>query len=100
MLLNIMIFNMRAQMAIEAPRFNSLHHDESFGDHTFHPGLLEVEDRIPPGVVEALRRLGHTVEVQGSFMMNTGTALVGIDPRYGTLFAAADPRRPRFSAAW
>jgi hypothetical protein len=50
-----------------------LPHDESFGDH-FHSGLLEVEDRIPPGVVEARRRLGYTVRAQGSFMMNTGTA--------------------------
>src|SRR6266850_2834145 len=68
--LNIAVFNMRPQEAIEAPRFNSLHHEESFGDHGFQPAGLEVEDRIPAGVVEALRRLGHKVEVLGPFMMN------------------------------
>jgi len=98
--LNIAVFNMRPQEAIEAPRFNSLHHDESFGDHSFQPGVVEVEDRIPPGVVESLRRLGHKVEVQGSFMMNTGTALAGVDAGRGTLFGAADPRRQRFVTGW
>ena len=32
-LLNIAVFNMRPQEAIEAPRFNSLHYQESFGRH-------------------------------------------------------------------
>jgi gamma-glutamyltranspeptidase/glutathione hydrolase len=98
--LNIAVFNMRPQEAIEAPRFNSLHHDESFGDHGFQPGVLEVEDRIPPGVVEALRRLGHKVEVLGPFMMNTGTALAGVDAEHETVFGAADPRRQRFVTGW
>jgi len=99
-LLNITVFNMRPQEAIEAPRFNSLHHEESFGDHGFQPAGLEVEDRIPAGVVEALRRLGHKVEVLGPFMMNTGTVLAGVDAEHGTVFGAADPRRQRFVAGW
>ncbi len=99
-LLNIAVFNMRPQEAIEAPRFNSLHLEESFGDHGFQPGALDVEERIPSGVVEALRRLGHKVVVLGPFMMNTGTALVGVDPEHGTVFGAADPRRQRFVAGW
>src|SRR5262249_4801771 len=72
-LLNVAVFQMTPQAAIEAPRFNTLHHEESFGDHGFQPGVLEVEDRIASGVVDALRRLGHKVTVIGSFMMNTGT---------------------------
>jgi gamma-glutamyltranspeptidase/glutathione hydrolase len=99
-LLNIAVFNMTPQTAIEAPRFNSLHHEESFGDHGFQPGALEVEDRIPSGVVDALRRLGHKVAVIGSFMMNTGTVLAGVDAQHGTVFGAADPRRQRFVTGW
>jgi gamma-glutamyltranspeptidase/glutathione hydrolase len=99
--LNIAVFNMRPQEAIEAPRFNSLHHHSSFGRHGFgdkdgRAGVLQVEDRIPPGVIEALRGLGHRVEILGPFMMDTGTALAGIDPQHGTLFGAADVRRERF----
>jgi len=99
-LLNIAIFDMRPQEAIEAPRFNSLHYRESFRDHRFAAGVLQVEDRIPPGVVEALRRLGHKVGVVGPFMMDTGVALAGVDPHQGTLFGAADVRRQRFVVGW
>lgn len=99
-LLNIAVFNLPPQEAIEAPRFNSLHHHRSFGDRRFAGGVLEVEDRIPPGVVEALRRLGHRVLVVGPFMMDTGTTLAGVDPRHGTLFGAADVRRQRFVVGW
>jgi gamma-glutamyltranspeptidase/glutathione hydrolase len=95
-LLNMIVFGMRSQEAIEAPRFNSLHYEESFAARRFAPGVLEVEDRIPPGVVDALRRLGHTVRVQGPFMMDTGTTLAGFDSAHGTLFGAADLRRQRF----
>jgi gamma-glutamyltranspeptidase/glutathione hydrolase len=99
-LLNIAVFGMSAQEAIEAPRFNSLHHERSFGDHQFRSRVLQVEDRVSPGVVEALRDLGHRIELVGPFMMNTGVTLAGIDPRYGTLFGAADPRRQRFVLGW
>jgi gamma-glutamyltranspeptidase/glutathione hydrolase len=99
-LLNLSVFGMTPQAAIEAPRFNSLHHEQSFGAHEFRAGVLQVEDRIAPGVVEALRRLGHQVEVVGSFMMDTGTVLAGVDPRHGTLFGAADVRRQRFVVGW
>ncbi len=103
--LNMAVFNMRPQEAIEAPRFNSLHHHRSFGRHGFgdkdgRAGVLQVEDRVAPGVVEALRRLGHRVQLLGLFRMETGTALAGVDPKHGTLFGAADVRRERFVVGW
>jgi len=99
-LLNLAVFDMPPQEAIEAPRFNSLHHRESFREHRFAPGFLQVEDRVAPGVMDALRRLGHKVIVLGPFMIDTGTALAGVDPRYGTLFGASDVRRQRFVTGW
>jgi len=103
--LNIAVFGMRPQQAIEAPRFNSLHHEWSFGRHGFgdkegRAGVLQIEDRMPPGVVEALRLLGHRVEILGPFSMDTGTNLAGVDPTYGTLVGAADVRRERFVVGW
>ena len=99
--LDIAVFGMRPQEAIEAPRFNSLHHHLSFSDHRFmRAGGLQVEDRIPPGVVEALRRRGHKVEVVGPFMMDTGTTLAGVEAKHGTVFGAADVRRQRFVTSW
>jgi gamma-glutamyltranspeptidase/glutathione hydrolase len=104
-ILNVAVFGLGPQVAIEAPRFNSLHHHRSFGRHGFgdkdgRAGVLQIEDRIPPGVVEALRRLGHRVDVLGPFMMDTGMALAGVDPTHGTLFGAADVRRERFVVGW
>ena len=99
-LLNIAVFGMRPQEAIEAPRFNSLHHEKSFGEHDLRPGVLQVESRIAPGVADALRRLGHGIEIVGAFMMDTGTTVAGVDPTFGTLFGAADVRRQRFVTGW
>jgi gamma-glutamyltranspeptidase/glutathione hydrolase len=99
-LLNLAVFGMAPQAAIEAPRFNSLHHEQSFGGREFRAGVLQVEDRISPGTLETLRRLGHRVEVVGPFMIDGGTALAGVDPRHGTLFGAADVRRQRVVAGW
>jgi gamma-glutamyltranspeptidase/glutathione hydrolase len=99
-LLNLAVFGMRPQEAIEAPRFTSHHHERSFGGHEFRAGVLEVEDRVSPGVIEALRRLGHRVDVVGPFMMDTGTALAGFDARHRTVFGAADVRRQRFVSGW
>jgi gamma-glutamyltranspeptidase/glutathione hydrolase len=99
-LLNIAVFGMRPQEAIEAPRFNSFAYRESFRDHSHLGGALQLENRIAPGVVEALGRLGHRVGVIGPFMLNTGTALAGVDGEHGTVFGAADVRRQRFVAGW
>jgi gamma-glutamyltranspeptidase/glutathione hydrolase len=104
-LLNLAVFGMRPQSAIEAPRFNSLHHHKSFGGHSFgdkdgRPNVLQVENRIAPETVEALRRLGHRVDLLGPFMLETGTALAGFDPEHGTVFGAADVRRQRFATGW
>jgi hypothetical protein len=38
--------------------------------------------------------------VIGPFMLNTGTALAGVDGEHGTVFGAADVRRQRFVAGW
>ena len=104
-LLNIAVFGSAPQVAIEAPRFNSLHHHRSFGRRGFgdkdgRAGVLEVEDRIPQDVIEALRRLGHRVELLGPFMLEAGTTLAGVNADYGTVFGAADVRRQRFAVGW
>jgi gamma-glutamyltranspeptidase/glutathione hydrolase len=98
--LNIAVFDMRPQAAVEAPRFNTFHYRESFGEHRRHAGTLQVESRIAPDVVDGLRALGHRVGIIGPFMMDTGTSVAGIESREGTLFGAADVRRQRFVTGW
>lgn len=99
--LNVAVFGMRPQAAIEAPRFNSLHYQESFGSHRFRmAGGLEVEDRIPRDTIAELQLRGHKVVPVGSFMMDTGTVVAGFDSAHGTVFGAADVRRQRFVVGW
>jgi gamma-glutamyltranspeptidase / glutathione hydrolase len=99
-LLNIAVFGMPPQEAVEALRFNSTHYQASFRDHQFLAGGLQLEDRIPSSTAEALTRRGHQVGVVGPFMMDSGVALAGVDATHGTLFGAADVRRQRFVAGW
>lgn len=98
--LNIAVFGMRPQQAIEAPRFNTMQYQKSFGDHEILPGVLVLENRIPRSVSRALGKLGHKVKRVGPFMMLTATTLVGIDQRNGTLTGAADVRGQRFVTGW
>ncbi|HEV8585062.1 MAG TPA: gamma-glutamyltransferase [Methylomirabilota bacterium] len=100
LILNLAVFGMRPQAAIEAPRFNSLQYVESFGQHRFVAGVLEVEDRIPEPVRQALERRGHVLRVVGPFGVDSGTALAGHDAAHGTVFGAADVRRQRFVEAY
>ena len=52
--LNIHLFGMEVQEAIEAPRVASYSYPSSFEPHAYHPGLLNMESRIDKATGEAL----------------------------------------------
>jgi gamma-glutamyltranspeptidase/glutathione hydrolase len=99
-LLNVMVFGMDLQQAIEAPRINSLHPHSSFGAHESFPGVLEIESRVPQAVRDELEMLGHKLRVLGPYGMSTGVVAVGVDPASGTLRGGADVRRERYVFGW
>jgi gamma-glutamyltranspeptidase/glutathione hydrolase len=99
-LLNLFVFGMELQPALEAPRINSLHPFSTFDTHADRPGVLEVEDRVSPGVLQALREKGHAILVRPAFGMSTGVTAVGIDPELGTLRGGSDVRRERYIFGW
>jgi gamma-glutamyltranspeptidase/glutathione hydrolase len=99
-LLNLLVFGMDLQEALEAPRFNSLHPFGSFDDHRSFPGVLEIEDRFPAATLEELRRRGHELHVLPAYGMATGVVAAGVDPRAGTLRGGADVRRERYAFGW
>ncbi|MGH9346473.1 MAG: gamma-glutamyltransferase family protein [Vicinamibacterales bacterium] len=99
-LLNLLVFEMPLQAAVEMPRINSLHFHSSFDDHDSRPGVLEIEDRVSPAVREALTARGHTLRVLGAYGMSTGIVAAGVNPATGTLRGAADPRRERYVMGW
>jgi gamma-glutamyltranspeptidase / glutathione hydrolase len=99
-LLNIFVFDMDIQHAIEAPRINSLHPFSSFDNHDSEPGVLEIENRVPQSVRDELVARGHTLHVLGPYGMSTGVVAVGVNPTTGTLRGGADPRRERYIFGW
>ena len=99
-LLNMFVFDMDVQAAIEAPRINSTHPHSSFDNHESVPGQLEIESRVPAKVLEDLRARGHVLRVVGAYGMSTGVVAVGVNPKTGTLRGGADPRRERYVFGW
>ncbi len=99
-LLNLIVFKMGLQEAIEFPRINSLHPFSSFDDHKSEPGVLEIESRIPAATLEELKRRGHKLKVLAPYGMPTGVVAVGVDPQTGTLRGGADVRRERTIFGW
>jgi gamma-glutamyltranspeptidase/glutathione hydrolase len=99
-LLEIIVFGKDIQEAIEAPRLNSLHPFGSFDSHASEPGVLEIENRVPEAVRDALTARGHKLKVLGPYSMSTGVVAVGVDPQNGTLRGGADVRRERYIFGW
>ena len=60
--LNVAVFGMNPQAAVEAPRFATYSFPDSFEPHTYHPGRMNIESRIDGAVNEQLSALGHKVE--------------------------------------
>lgn len=99
-LLNMFVFGMDIQDAIEAPRINSLHPFSSFDNHESLPGVLEIESRVSQKVRDELAARGHKLHVLGPYAMSTGVVAVGVDPKSGSLRGGADPRRERYIFGW
>jgi gamma-glutamyltranspeptidase/glutathione hydrolase len=80
-ILNVVEFGMSIDAAVAAPRFH----------HQWVPDRIAVEPEFSPDVVDALRRLGHEVEV-GQRRWSAAEAIL-IDPASGLQRGANDPRR-------
>jgi gamma-glutamyltranspeptidase/glutathione hydrolase len=100
-LLNMRVFGMTPQQAVEAPRFASYSFPDSFEPHSYSPGLLYVENRIPPPVRDALAARGHEVAEWPGFVWRAGAVCVQRkDEASGVIAAGADPRRPCYAVGW
>ena len=100
-LLNMTLFGMNAQQAVEAPRFASYSFPDSFEPHRYTPGLLYVEERVPQAVRDGLAARGHVVAAWPDFVWRAGAVCVQrADRASGVIFAGADPRRPCYAVGW
>ena len=99
--LNIHVFGMDVQSAVEAPRFATYSFPGSSEPHAYHPGRLNLENRIPAATGEALARLGHDVQWWSDREWRAGGACVArVNPDTGVLEGGADPRCPTYALGW
>lgn len=100
-LLNITVFGMTPQQAVEAPRFASYSFPDSFEPHAYAPGVLYVEGRVPASVRDGLAARGHEVLAWPDFVWRAGAVCVQRrDSATGVIAAGADPRRPAYAVGW
>jgi gamma-glutamyltranspeptidase/glutathione hydrolase len=96
--LNIHLFGMEVQQAVEAPRVASYSYPSSFEPHAYHPGLLNLESRIDKTVGEALGRLGHKIAWWPDWTWLAGAVCAVVaEEETGVLKGGADPRRPSYA---
>jgi gamma-glutamyltranspeptidase/glutathione hydrolase len=87
---NIFTFGMTPQQAVEAPRF--IHNNGRRSD---------VEDRVPPDAIAALRERGHQISTASGWTATFGgVQVILIDPRSGARRTGADPRREAYAIAY
>ena len=99
-LLNVTVYGMSLQEAVEAPTFWTHHFPNSFYPRGAEPASLYIERRVPESVREALAGKGHRVTVQPAFA-GGNTLAASIDPDSGLRCAAASPRlNPASAAGW
>jgi gamma-glutamyltranspeptidase/glutathione hydrolase len=91
--LNVAVFGMPAQRAVEAPRVASRSFPDSFWPHAYAPGKVEAERRLPAETRQALAAMGHEVAEWPDYEWRAG-AVCGVQvDGDGVRWAAADPRR-------
>lgn len=99
--LNVEVFGMELQQAIEAPRFATFSFPSSFEPHAGQPDRLMIEDAVKPCVGTALADRGHSVQWWRDLNWRAGSmCVVRHDLESGIRWAGADPRRPAYALGW
>ncbi len=99
--LNVNVFGMDAQTAIEAPRVANYSYPGSFEPHEYFPGRLYLESRIPKKTGEALAKIGHKVYWWDDWTWLAGApCTIVVDHKTGVRHGGADPRRPAYALGW
>ena len=98
LILNVLVFGMDPQQAVEAPRFSTQSVPNSFYPHVYLPGQLGVERGISGEVRASLATLDH--KVVDADNCGIGAIVATRDPETGAMSAGADPRRTSSAIAW
>jgi gamma-glutamyltranspeptidase/glutathione hydrolase len=99
--LNINVFGMAPQAAVEAPRFAGYSFPGSFEPHPYYPGRLHMEKSLAEEFGEELKDMGHKVYEWDDMTWLAGSVCTIVnDHKNGVLHGGADPRRPAYVLGW
>ncbi len=92
-------FNMNAEAAVEAPRFQTRHLVSSFDNHAWNKGDLLLDERIPAATFSELVDRGHRVQTRSKWASGAAPVAIRVLPS-GVIEAGADPYGYRTASAW
>lgn len=99
--LNIAVFEMDPQSAVEAPRFASYSWPKSTLPHAYRPGQLNLEADIGHVTGDALAALGHKIKWWPERKYAAGSVCAILSElETGVKWAGADPRRTAYAVGW
>jgi gamma-glutamyltranspeptidase/glutathione hydrolase len=98
-LLNVFEFGMNAEIALEAPRFQTRHLVSSFDNHAMNRGDLLLDDRIPASTYAELTDRGHRTGIRSRWASGAAPVMIRLLLN-GVIEAGADPYGYRETAAW
>ncbi len=99
MMLYVIEFNMNAEAAVEAPRFQTRHLVSSFDNHAWNKGDLLLDERMPPATLTELVERGHRVQTRSKWASGAAPVMIRVLPS-GVIEAGADPYGYRTAHAW
>jgi gamma-glutamyltranspeptidase/glutathione hydrolase len=96
--LNMAVFRMDPQCAVEQSRVYSYSFPDSFAPHAYYPGVLKIEDGLAEGTTATLTKKGHKLEPWPSNEWpRTGVCITIDDRKRGIKLGAADCRRTSYA---
>ncbi len=99
LVLNVLEFNLNAENALEAPRFQTRHLVSSFDNHAWNRGDLLLDERIPPATFVELTEKGHKTATRSKWSSGAAPVMIRVLPD-GVIEAGADPYGYRVAHAW
>jgi gamma-glutamyltranspeptidase / glutathione hydrolase len=96
--LNIVVFGMNPQAAINAPRFQSYNFPDSFAPNIYKPGTIGLELPLYEDAGRKLEAMGYKVLKGGKWDNKYGAENVILkDPSTGELIGGSDPREENWA---
>ncbi len=99
--LNVFLFGMDPQTAVEAPRFATYSFPAAFMPHGYDPGAAKAEPGLGQDAFDALSARGHKIAWWEERAWPAGSmCVIHKDLESGVMRVAADPRRSAYAAGW